>query len=137
MKKIVLIALSAFFAAQPAFAYEHQRVLDNFAEDVSECVAYYTITVIDAKKNALNDPQWEQIAMDYKQTLTNSITLLRTAMNGKPEKFIESKIDLRMQEQTTILEQEGIDRLMFLHAKSCKEIMENPMKRIRYWEDKQ
>ena len=58
-------------------------------------------------------------------------------MNGKPEKFMQSKIDLRMQEQTTILEHEGMDRLLFLHANSCKEIIEDPMKRNKYWEDKQ
>lgn len=120
-------------------AYETQRAIDNLAEDVSACVAFYTVSIIFADSTAekLNSKTWADTAAAYRPTLENALALLRVTMAGKPEKFMKSKIDLRMQEQTKILEGEGIDRLFVLHSNSCKALMENTDQRFKYWTEKQ
>jgi hypothetical protein len=50
---------------------------------------------------------------------------------------MESKIDLRMEEQMNIGESLGAVRLTLLHADSCKAPMENPDQRLKYWRRKQ
>ena len=139
MRKIALLLVISLFGAPLTYAYDKQRALDNLAEDVSTCVAYYTITLSNAKQNAekLNDKKWGEIATMYEATVLNAMNLLRLTMTGKPEKFMESKIDLRLQEQMKIIEAEGVDRLVYLHADSCKALMENPDQRFKYWTDKQ
>ena len=109
------------------------------AEDVSGCVAFYTVSIIFATSSAekLNSKAWADTAAAYRPTLQNALALLRVTMTGKPERFMQSKIDLRMQEQTKIIEKEGVDRLLALHADSCKALMENPDQRFKYWTDKQ
>lgn len=139
MKKNTLIALLLTVMSIGVRAYELQRAMDNMAEDVSACVAFYTITIALARQNAekMNDQKWRAIATQYESTLTKALDMLRMTMTGKPKEFIDSKIDLRMNEQIRIGETEGIDRLVLLHADSCKALMENPDQRLKYWKDKQ
>lgn len=132
---VVLLLL----VSHKGYAYDLQRSMDNLAEDVSTCVAFYTITDVNAKQNAerMNDQKWREIATQYESTLNRANDLLRLTMTGKPETFVQSKIDLRMQSALKTLQAEGMDRLMFLHADSCKALMENPDSRFKYWQDKQ
>lgn len=126
-------------ASPQGYAYDLQRSMDNLAEDVSTCVAFYTIVVVDAKQNAdrMNDEKWRDLATKYKSTLSRALDLLRSTMSGKPETFVQSKIDLRMQGLLKTLKTEGMDRLLYLHADSCKALMENPDLRLQYWKEKQ
>ena len=129
----VLLASSSFQSR----AYDLQRSMDNLAEDVSACVAFYTIVAVDAKRNSVQDAKWGEVAAKYEATLQRALDLLRLTMTGKPETFVQAKIDLRMQGSLKTLQSEGIDRLMFLHADSCKSLMENPDSRLEYWKQKQ
>jgi hypothetical protein len=121
------------------YAYDLQRSMDNLAEDISTCVAFYTVVVVNAKQNAeqLHDAKWREIARMYETTLSRALDLLRLTMTGKPDTFVQSKIDLRMQGALKTLQTEGIDRLMYLNADSCKSLMENPDLRLEYWKEKQ
>ena len=130
---LVLLASASFQSR----AYDLQRSMDNLAEDVSACVAFYTIVAVDAKRNAVQDARWGEVATKYEATLQRALDLLRLTMTGRPETYVQAKIDLRMQGLLKTLQSEGIDRLMFLHADSCKSLMENPDLRLEYWKQKQ
>lgn len=139
MNKKIWLVLTLMALHSGAKAYELQRAMDNLAEDLSTCVAFYTIVHALAKQNAekLHDQKWGVIATQYETTVNKALVLLRQAMTGKTPAFMESKIDLRMEEQMKIGESQGVDRLMLLHADSCKALMENPDQRLKYWRDKQ
>ena len=129
---LVLLASTSFQSR----AYDLQRSMDNLAEDVSACVAFYTIVAVDAKRNAVQDARWGEVATKYEATLQRALDLLRLTMTGRPESYVQAKVDLRMQGSLKTLQSEGIDRLMFLHADSCKSLMENPDSRLEYWKQK-
>ena len=133
---LIVLALLASASCQ-CRAYVLQRSMDNFAEDVSACVAFYIIVGVDARRNAAQDARWGEVATKYEATLQRALDLLRLTMTGRPETYVQAKIDLRMQGSLKILQSEGIDRLMFLHADSCKSLMENPDSRLEYWKQKQ
>ena len=134
-----LLPILLLLVSPHAYTYDIQRSMDNLAEDVSTCVAYYTITIVNAKQNAerMNDEKWRNIAKMYEPTLNHALDLLRLTMTGKPEAFVQSKIDLRMQGLLKVMETEGMDRLIYLEADSCKALMENPDIRLKYWQEKQ
>lgn len=139
MHKLALCLLCCLTGTTMARAYEQQRALDNMAEDVSACVAFYIITINFAKANAhqQHNKGWANAAEAYMPTLQNAIQLLRVTMASKPQKFMDSKIDLRMQEQMKILKNEGMDRLIALHLDACKTLMEHPDQRLKYWTEKE
>ena len=130
---LLLLASTPFHSR----AYDLQRSMDNLAEDVSACVAFYTIVTVDARRNAVQDAKWGEVAAKFEATLQSALDLLRLVMTGRSENFVQSKIDLRMQGSLKTLQSEGIDRLMFLHADSCKSLMENPDTRLEYWKQRQ
>ena len=134
----VFIVLLLLVSPQ-GYAYDLQRSMDNLAEDVSTCVAFYTVVTVYAKQNAerMNDAKGREVAKMYEPTLSRALDLLRLTMPGKAESFVQSKIDLRMQGSLKTLQTEGIDRLLYLHADSCKALMENPDLRLKYWKEKQ
>lgn len=111
--------------------------MDNLAEDVSACVAFYIVVGVDARRSAAQDPRWGEVTAKYEATLQRALDLLRLTMTGKPETFVQAKIDLRMQGSLKVLQSEGIDRLMVTYADSCKSLMENPDSRLEYWKQKQ
>ena len=107
------LMLSALVLVPSAcFSLDTQRALDNLAEDVSACVAYYTVVAVDARRNAeQGDLRWREIGVKYEAASARAIGLLRQTMGGKPESFLQSKLDLRMQGALKVLESDGIDRL--------------------------
>lgn len=139
MNKIVLCLIGTLIFATGAQAYELQRAMDNLAEDVSDCVAHFTIISVQASSYAetQKSKEWADIEARYRVSAENAIALLRVTMTGRPEKFMQAKIDLRMQQQIKILKSEGTDRLMVLHADSCKELLENPQEHLKYWTEKE
>ena len=137
MRKAFLI-FTANLVALHVYAYDRQRSFDNLAEDVSSCAAFYMIVSAESEINSQkqNDAKWAELAIKYRTTSINAINLLRKIMVGKPEKFLDSKIELQIQQLIKIRSAEGDDRLMFLFADSCKAIMEDPDQRLKYWTDK-
>lgn len=54
-------------------------------------------------------------------------------MREKPEKYMQSKIDLFMQSRLKTMEAEGMDRLVYQYAGLCKSVMNHPEKHLSYW----
>lgn len=136
--KVFCVILVSIFFSLDALSYEQQRALDNWAEEISACASYYAIVIHYSNVNAeqQHSEKWGQVAKNYAPTLNNSLALLHVAMSGQPEAYVQSKLDLRQQEQIKIINTEGIDRLMGLYKDSCKDLLEHSDWHLQYWLDK-
>ena len=85
---LVLLASTSFQSR----AYDLQRSMDNLAEDVSACVAFYTIVAVDAKRNAVQDARWGEVATKYEATLQRALDLLRLTMTEGPSRMSRQKL---------------------------------------------
>ncbi len=61
--------------------------------------------------------------------------MLSTLLNGNLEKS-KAKLEMAFQSETEIVNNEGYARLILKYSSVCKQLLEHPEIRIRYWEEK-
>jgi len=133
MRRVIATALMA--APLISHAYELERAMVNMADDLADCVAYYTIVSADISQRLKENPndKTEKLFNDYQQGVNTAVSLMQIYMVSQPEKHLQSKIDLHMQTNIRRLGEEGMDRLIFLYSDSCKAMVQSPNDRLDYW----
>lgn len=126
LKKVLLLLGLLFFNAT-AYGYDEERAKANLASDFAECAAFYSISLEGFKRTGEDT------------TMVNEAfqTALYFGIQFSNFKVTEARIKLSMDEQTELMGHDFSNFAILIekYAKFCKELLENPEKRLQFWLD--
>jgi len=110
----------------PAHAYEPDQALSNFASDLATCTAFYSLIGEGLKKQNpdLSASLLKSASVTYSMSVSASnedVTIARAQMYAKS---MSEEVEGDMSNMPV---------LMARYSEMCKEIIEDPEKRMDYW----
>ena len=125
MKNIGLLLFAVLMTSSSAKSYELERAKANMAQDLMSCMSYYLWAKSFGNDNyssqANDSAKW---ALNLAQVYEPSIQKL------------DAMAELATNEIVKVSKTEGTTRLVLTYAEPCKAMLEHPVDRFKYWQDK-
>lgn len=121
-------AVACLIAAPGATAYDLERVRINFAHELAECSAYYTLI---AEEPGID------IATSVKRRATG-LSLAKGATDVASEEFVNPRIDQAIAYMTRDMKGmwKNVSIINDKYGLHCQRIVADPVARRKYWLDK-
>lgn len=124
MKAFLVIGL---LLACSANAYEIEKAKANMAQDLMFCMQYYNFWSAADKADGKDSTSMDKSAM----------WALNLAQLYEPSiKKLDAMAELAANQINKVSKEEGATRLVLTHAESCKAMLEHPVDRFNYWQEK-
>ena len=132
MKRTFFISafILLYFSTLNVYGYDEQRAIVNLANDYAECAAYYVIAAEGLRKTG--DDKLADKTMDISKKATEY------AIQLSNQRVTEARVELAFDKQRKMIDNDysNFSILILKYADMCKEVMENPDKRLQYWLNK-
>jgi hypothetical protein len=120
--------ITALFVASVADAYDPDRARNNFAHELANCAAYYTLTV--------QAPGFDEARKKQASDIGENLGALSSQLSSV--KLAIARMELATKDMMRDLENrwENLSIVLNKYGFLCKEAAEDPEARLQYWLDK-
>lgn len=127
MKRIVLALI---LISSTSHGYEYGRALNNQAHEMATCAAYFMLV-----SKVLSNVNDDETSKSY---LESSGYALKLSIEMSDKELTEARLEMSLEEMSAKIGGKG-ERISILfpdYAVQCKDMLNNPYKRLEYWINK-
>ncbi len=135
LKSLIILILTCF-ECLPAFAYESKEASNNFANELTVCAAFYSISSDAIKQKEEIQKSSNDLSKRYAKIAEDMFSLAIT-LTSKEVTLARYELSLKDMQKDINSDYSNISIIMNKYLLECKEIYENPEARLKYWRQKQ
>jgi hypothetical protein len=126
----LFVATLLVWNSQVSIAYDGDRAISNLASDFSECAAYYTIAAEGLRRSGRAD------VAATSEAASDSARQAATKISRADVALARYKLALEDQIKSINGDYANLAILIEKYGSLCKQILEDPLSRLRYWLEK-
>ncbi len=127
---LFLLAITIGLPMPIVWAYDEERAKNNFASELVECAAYFSIGSEGIKRSG-------NLEAASKSEATSNAAL-NAARQYSNDDIVLARFNLALEGQANLIDHDyaNLSLLTAKYGDICKRAVENPHERFQYWKDK-